>query len=161
MATEWQERCSAVIGCVYRVLWDFDDTMVELKEHLFATGNIGRIVLKNWPRTGSPGEANACVLDNTTRRLCDMANAVRNADKKIIVEKSAVPAAFENIKKCIEEMQAQVEIVEKEYDGDCEELKKSMETAVTALETYLENEKTEEKTVAQLVEDLGKLVDDA
>ena len=143
------------------MLWDFDDTMVELKEHLFAAKKIGRIVFKNWPRTGSPGEANACALDNITRRLCDMANAVRNADKKIIVEKSAVPAAFENIKKCIEEMRAQVEIVEKEYDGDCEALKKSMVTAVTALETYLENEKTEKKTVAQLVEDLGKLVDDA
>jgi vacuolar-type H+-ATPase subunit I/STV1 len=84
-----------------------------------------------------------------------MANAVRNADKKIIVEKSAVPAAFENIKKCIEEMRAQVQSVEEEYNGDCEALKKSMATALTALETYL----AEEKTVAQLVEDLGRLVD--
>jgi hypothetical protein len=132
--------------------------MGELKDHLLEKGIIGQIVYKTWPHTGYPRDEKACVLDNITRRLCDMANAVRNADKKIIVEKSAVPAAFENIKKCIEEMQAQVQSVEEEYDGDCEELKKSMETAVTALETYLENEKTEEKTVAQLVEDLGKLV---
>jgi hypothetical protein len=78
-----------------------------------------------------------------------------DADKEPTVQKSAVPAAFEDIKACIKQMQEQVESVEKEYDGDCEELKKSMATAVTALETYLE----EEKTVAQLVEDLGKLVD--
>jgi hypothetical protein len=161
MATEWQERCSAVIGCVFRVLCDAADTLTELKEHLLKTGDIGPLGNKTWPHTGFERDAKACVLDNITRRLCDMANAVRNADKTIIVEKSAVPAAFENIKKCIEDMGAQVDIVEKQYAGDCEELKKSMVTAVTALETYLENEKTEEKTVAQLVQDLGKLVDDA
>jgi hypothetical protein len=93
------------------------------------------------------------VLDNITTRLCDTTNAVMNADKKLIVEKSAVPAAFENMKACIEEMRTQVQSVETEYDRDCEALKKSMATVVTALETYL----AEEKTVAQLVEDLGNL----
>ena len=54
---------------------------------------------------------------------------------------------------------AQVQSVEQEYAWDCGVLHKSMEAALTALQTYLEDEKTEKKTVAQLVQDLGDLVD--
>jgi hypothetical protein len=136
MATEWQERCRAVIGCVFRVLCDAVDSMRELKEHLIETGDIGPMGENTWPHTGFPRDVNACVLDNITTRLCYMRNSVMNADLKIIVDESAVPAAFENIKECIEEMRAQVHIVEKQYDGDCEALKKSMATALAALETY-------------------------
>ncbi len=141
MQTAWEERFKGVVGCVYRVLFDVNDTMQELKEHLYATGKIGPMVYQIWPRAGSAGEAKACALDASTTRLCDMTNAVMNSDLQPIVDRSAVPAAFENIKKCIEEMRAQVESVEQEYDGDCAELKTSMETAVTRLETYLLEEK--------------------
>ncbi len=85
-----------------------------------------------------------------------MTNAVMTADMRPKVQMTAVPAALENIKTCIEEMRAQVQSVEQEYNGDCEALKKSMETAVTELQTYL----AEEKPVAELLQDLGRLVEE-
>jgi len=159
METDWKERFKAVVGLVYRVLWDAEDTMRELKEHLYAKGKIFTMQYNTWPQTRDPSDANARALDDLTTRLCNMTNAVMNADLEPIVPKSAVPAAFEGMKACIEEMRAQVPIVEQQYDGDCGVLKPSMEAALTALQTYLEDEKTEKKTVAQLVQDLGDLVD--
>ena len=115
---------------------DAVDTLRELKEHLLETGDIGPVGVNTWPHTGYARDANACSLNNITTRLCYMRNTVMNADLKIIVDKSAVPAAFKDIKTCIEDMRAQVQIVENQYDGDCEALKKSMATALAALETY-------------------------
>ena len=158
METDWRERFKAVVTCVYCVLLDQDEIMHNLKEHLFQTNKIGRMEYKSWPRD-CPKHAKADALNSITARLTDMTNAVMNADKEPTVKQSAVRAAFEKIKACIEEMPAQVQSVEQEYGWDCGVLKLSIEAALTALQTYLEDEKTEEKTVAQLVEDLGELVD--
>jgi anaerobic ribonucleoside-triphosphate reductase len=66
-----------------------------------------------------------------------MTNEVINSDYEPIVERSAIPIQFKNIKKCIEEMLVHVVSVEEEYNLDYMLLKTSMESAVTRLETYL------------------------
>ena len=140
MATAWEERFADVVGRVYRVLFDAGDSLQELKEHLFASGQIGPMWYKSWPRAS---DANAYALDASATRLCGLTNAVVTADHKPSVQRTAVPAVFENIKECIEGMSAQVESVEQEYDGDCSELKTSMQTALTRLETYLSEEQAD------------------
>ena len=137
METEWHERFKAVVKCVYCVLWDVDDKMTELKEHLFAIGKIDPMRYKTWPTANSADDAKAYVLDASTTCLCDMTNEVINAEYEPTIERSDVPEAFKNIKKCIEEMRAHVVSVEEEYNMDFIVLKTSMETAVTQLETYL------------------------
>ena len=137
METEWQEQFKAVVKCVYCVIFDENDKMMELQEYLFATGKIDKLQFKTWPRADSTSDTKAYVLRASMTRLCDMTNEVMDVDYEPTVERSAVPAAFEKIKQCIEEMQTHVVSVEEEYDVDYGVLKTSMETAVTRLETYL------------------------
>jgi hypothetical protein len=141
METEWEERFKAVVKCVYCVLWDVDDKMTEIKEHILATGKLNPFLFETWPTAKSAGDAKAYMLDTITTRLCDMTNEIINTDYEPTVERSSVPAVLEKIKQCIEEMRAHVVNVEEVYNVDCMVLKTSMETAVSQLETYIVKEK--------------------
>ena len=137
METEWQERFTVVVKCVYSVVLDAGNKMSELREHLFETGEITPFQFNTWPTANRVSDAKAYVLNASIIRLCDMTNEVINVDYEPIVERSAVPVQFNNIKKCIEEMLVHVVSVEEEYNLDYMVLKTSMKTAVTRLETYL------------------------